>query len=262
MNVNPHHKKLRGGSMDISSEQGQAVEQKAAPSQGGDRDVAVGRDLVDQLPPAIAPLFSNPPVLKTEDPKAYRELLNEVAATMRPTDLVEFLWLRDFTDLTWEILRYRRLQKAILETGELAGLRNRFRDLIHDGHLSQDQLDRNAAALAVSWCNPDSRAALEKARPNQIKDEYIAAEAFVHRIKELESIDKLLSAAESRRNKVLREIDYRRVTRAYRAKLAEIAARSPEATEVEIKTLPGQPTRRMECGKPDGDAAANSSQSA
>ena len=236
--------------MDISADKEQARTWRAlAPSQAPSQDVAPGgRDLVAQLPPAIAPLFSNPPVLRNEDANAYRELLNEVAATMRPKDLIEFLWLRDFTDLTWEILRYRRLQKTILETAEPAALRARFRSLIENGTQTDEELDRQAATLAHAWRVPETRKRLEETRPDAIKDEDIAAEAFLHRIKELESLDKLLSAAETRRNKVLREIDSRRESFGYRAQLAEIATRSPDGTESDVKRLPGRPGRETERG--------------
>jgi hypothetical protein len=86
---------------------------------------AAVRDFIDQVPPAIAPLFSNPPVLRTEDPNAYKAMLNQVAATIKPKDLIEFCWTRDFTDLWWEALRYRHMRKTMATSRQtLANRRN------------------------------------------------------------------------------------------------------------------------------------------
>jgi hypothetical protein len=109
------------------------------------------RDFIDQLPPAVAPLFSNPPVLRTEDSNAYKALLNQVAATIKPKDLIEFCWTRDFTDLWWEALRYRQMRKEILETGERRALRARFRELLDNGEHSDEELDLKAAQWANNW---------------------------------------------------------------------------------------------------------------
>lgn len=200
-----------------------------------------GGDIVAHLPPAIASLFSNPPVLRNENQNAYKELLNEVAATMRPKDFIEFLWLRDFTDLTWEILRYRRMQKAIFETAEPAALRARFRALIQDGQASEEDVERQATRLAHDWTtDPTARALLKEVNPDGINNDDLVAEAFIYRIKELERLDKMLAAAEKRRNNVLREMNANRQTLAYRAQFAAMARRSRgivDADSTEIRRL-------------------------
>src|SRR5215831_9451420 len=105
--------------------------------------------LMDRLPPALAALFAASPLRKGEDADGFCALLNEVAAAIEPTDLVEFLWVRDFTELTWEIARHRRLQRGILDTGELPALRARFRTQINPiRHLG---VDLDPAQAAVNW---------------------------------------------------------------------------------------------------------------
>jgi hypothetical protein len=182
------------------------------------------RDFIDQVPPAVAPLFSNPPVLGTEDPNAYRALLNEVGATIRPKDLIEFWWTRDFTDLTWEILRYRQMRKAILETGKLPALRARFRELLDAGKHSDEKLDLEAAQFADDWSSdPNLR---DPGAKIAITEDELAALAYIYRQKDIAGLEKLIAAAESRRNKLLREMQSRRKTPEYRARLADLARHS------------------------------------
>jgi hypothetical protein len=198
------------------------------PPAKAEESAAPAPDFIDQVPPAVAPLFSNPPVLKTEDPNAYKALLNEVGATIRPKDQIEFWWTRDFTDLTWEILRYRRMRKAILETGEREALRARFRMLLEDGRPSDETLDQEAAQLAKNWfTDPGLR---EPGAKIGVTEDELAALVYLYREKELAGIEKQIASAETRRNKLLREMHSRRQTAEYRERLAELAR--SEVTEV------------------------------
>ena len=67
------------------------------------------------VPAHIAELLGKAPVLKSEDPKQYQALLSEIARTVKPADVMEWLWVKDIADLTWDILRYRRLKTSWIE---------------------------------------------------------------------------------------------------------------------------------------------------
>jgi hypothetical protein len=58
--------------------------------------------------------FGPPPLLDGEDTSAYGDLLARVSAAIRPADILEEIWLRDFLDLAWETLRWRRLKAAVV----------------------------------------------------------------------------------------------------------------------------------------------------
>lgn len=60
-------------------------------------------------------MFGPPPLLEGEDAAAYDELLARVSAAANPSDVIHEIWVRDVVDLTWEILRWRRLKKKDLE---------------------------------------------------------------------------------------------------------------------------------------------------
>jgi len=59
-------------------------------------------------------LFFGPaPLLDGEDTADYNGLHKRVTAAVRPTDILEEIWVRDAVDLTWEIFRLRRLKVAL-----------------------------------------------------------------------------------------------------------------------------------------------------
>ena len=60
-------------------------------------------------------MIGPPPLLEGEDAAAYDELLARVSAAANPSDVIHEIWVRDVVDLTWEILRWRRLKKKDLE---------------------------------------------------------------------------------------------------------------------------------------------------
>ncbi len=42
-------------------------------------------------------------LIEGEDPKLYEELLGRVGAAVQPTDIIDWLLLKDVVALTWEI---------------------------------------------------------------------------------------------------------------------------------------------------------------
>ena len=59
-------------------------------------------------------LFGPPQLIDEEDCRAYEELLERVYLSLEPANIFEEIWLRDFVDLTWEILRWRRLKSSLM----------------------------------------------------------------------------------------------------------------------------------------------------
>jgi hypothetical protein len=71
------------------------------------------------VPAHIVELLGTPPLLKGEDPKQYQALFAELARTVKPADIIEWLWVRDILDLTWDIIRYRRIKASWIRDNEL-----------------------------------------------------------------------------------------------------------------------------------------------
>ena len=59
-------------------------------------------------------VFGPPPLLGDEKDSDYEELYARISEAVKPADILEEIWICDIADLTWEVLRLRRL-KAVLE---------------------------------------------------------------------------------------------------------------------------------------------------
>jgi hypothetical protein len=60
------------------------------------------------------PLFGASPLIEGEDARQYDEIETRFSATIKPKDILEEMWTRDVVDLTWDILRMRRLKAGLL----------------------------------------------------------------------------------------------------------------------------------------------------
>ena len=81
---------------------------------------------------SIADLLGPPPVLLGEDAAKFAKILSQITASVKPTDAIEEIWARDVADLTWEVLRLRRLKVGLLLACAHAGLARVLRPLIGD----------------------------------------------------------------------------------------------------------------------------------
>src|SRR5262245_29334768 len=64
------------------------------------------------------------PAIPGESAASYDELLTRMTETLKPGDLIEEVWVRDIVDMTWDILRLRRLKAGLLAGGARHGLDN------------------------------------------------------------------------------------------------------------------------------------------
>src|ERR1700674_3187448 len=84
------------------------------------------------VPPELRGIFAQTPLLSHEDPQTYCDLFRQLAHKVRPSDVVEWLWLKDVADLTWQKLRYRRLSDALLNLGRKQALASILRMLLEE----------------------------------------------------------------------------------------------------------------------------------
>jgi hypothetical protein len=183
---------------------------------------------------ARMPLLGPPPLLEGEDVAAFNDLLARVSAAVRPADILEEMWLREYIDLAWEVLRYRRLKAALINSEVCLGLAQQLTRLIRvrltspcKGEVgaqsapgggdtaSDEQPPPSAYALAERFMARDPQAIEEVeallASAGQGLDEALAR-ALACRISDVERIDRMIASAETRRNGVLRELERHRAT--------------------------------------------------
>lgn len=65
-------------------------------------------------PAADLAFFAPPPLIEGEDTAAYDDLLARISGAIKPSDILEEIWVRDVVDLTWDAFRLRRLKAKLL----------------------------------------------------------------------------------------------------------------------------------------------------
>jgi hypothetical protein len=72
-----------------------------------------GSETKSLIPGDVQYLFERLPLLKAEDPADYWKLVRHFVNHVPPKAIVEWVWIRDVVDHTWEILRLRRFRAII-----------------------------------------------------------------------------------------------------------------------------------------------------
>jgi hypothetical protein len=138
------------------------------------------------VPDEIKELWGRPPILPSEESGIYCRLAAELATAIQPSDIIEWFWVKDLLDHSWDIRRLRRLKAVVIGHREdYPGGPPYFRS-------GGDVTDKEARE----------------------------AKAFVIHSKVLEQLERMMALTEIRRNKVLNEIECRRVNLAAAARIA------------------------------------------
>jgi hypothetical protein len=153
------------------------------------------------IPADIQALFGDPPLLSTENPTLYRNMLDRFAESIAPRNIIEWLWVKDVVDLSWEIPRLRRYRALSIE-------RARERKNAEIEYAREHADDRD---LYLSF-RPPTPAQIEARRnaPRLDTEADSAGLLILEHLDTYETIDKLLTSAELRRDRILRELDFRR----------------------------------------------------
>lgn len=162
---------------------------------------SAGVDIVQRII-GIAPA----PLLPTEAEADYLGVVARIVAVAQPKEAIEEFLTRDVVDLTWEILRLRRLKGGLLRAGASKGVVRILSMLGYDNHLVLKD-------FVAKWASGDASSRREFdgiLKGAGFTMDEVMAEAFAAVIDPFERIDRLLASAEARRNNALREIDRHR----------------------------------------------------
>jgi hypothetical protein len=145
------------------------------------------------------------PLLPGEREADYVNLIARVVTVARPRDAIEEFLTRDVIDLTWEILRLRRMKVGLLRASIGRGIESVMRSLGYN--------PVSARELAVGWASGEKSAKNEVAgtlQKAQLAIEDVMAKTLEGEIDSFERFDRILASSEARRNNALREIDRHR----------------------------------------------------
>jgi hypothetical protein len=69
-------------------------------------------------------VFGPPLLLEGEDAAAYDDLLGGICAAVKPVDIIDEMFIADIVSLEWEVLRWRRLKRTLMQETGLKALEN------------------------------------------------------------------------------------------------------------------------------------------
>jgi hypothetical protein len=166
------------------------------------------------VPDELIPFSEPSSLLPGERPHDFEVLQQMMVDDIKPQTNIEWLWTLDLVELSWEILRYRRLKNRILEAYRVAAIEAILRRL--DGEEmpaeAMPMVQTQARRTANEW-RDDREAAIEiEARLHRsgFDDIDINAEVFAQARELFAMFDELMQSAQSRRIGLLREISVRR----------------------------------------------------
>lgn len=150
--------------------------------------------------PGMLDLLGRPPLLKREDANLYDALFSRIVTAARPRDPFEWILLKDYTDLAWEIFRLGRAKAILVDGSEMHAV---LRVLEKIGVRGAPGLEWNR--------NPDVRSEiLKQLSDSGMDEEMITAQAVLDSCTRLAVLDARIAAAEARRNAALHEMDRHR----------------------------------------------------
>ena len=163
------------------------------------------------------------PLLPGEKKADYSDVAVRVVKAANPRDAIEEFLIRDVIDLTWEILRLRRIKSGILKASMNTGVSEILKGL---GHGPRSSLFY-AQELGEKWAagDKDARKEVEAALAKAgLTINEAMAKTLEKKLDSFERLDRMLASAEARRNNALREIDRHRdaLSRGARRSIEEI----------------------------------------
>ena len=136
----------------------------------------------------------------SEDPNLYWDMFDRLAEFVEPKNVIEWLWVKDIVDLFWEIARLRRYRALLIE---------RERE---SKNAEIDYAQEHAGGRNLSWMDKLKHPQIEALRnaPKLDTEADSASLLILQYLGTYETVDKLLMSAELRRDRILRELDFRR----------------------------------------------------
>ena len=162
--------------------------------------------------------FGSPPILSTESVEDYEAVAAQFMKYINPEDFIVLMFVRDLTDWTWEMMRYKRHKTWAIERKHRQQLE--FQAMREQFNAQQKARARKAKDLSRPVTVADQAYELEivvESTADDVKElveqrpkELDLARALESSIDYYERLDQLLGIANSRRNGALELIAFYR----------------------------------------------------
>lgn len=180
------------------------------------------------------------PLLKTESPAEFQALRQDFRRDVRPHGIIEEMYVDEVVNIVWEMMRLRRCKTAMINAEVHAALVKLLTSAVIDYQICTEEDDEpytedDVEQLADAWFKDASGRddVLRLLQLMNLDEMAIEVEVFRQTNEEVEAIDKILTALEVRRDRLLGMIG------AYRESLAHVLCRTGNRLiEQEAKRLP------------------------
>jgi predicted ATP-binding protein involved in virulence len=187
-----------------------------------------------QTPPQeLAPIFSEPPLVGEEKREDYDRFFANVVAALKPADAIAWIYSKDFVDLSWEILRERKIKASIVKHYETMSVASALKEV---------NANNNGVMAHLMNYEPDARqwATNQRARQqynkqlsrNGFESTEILAQAYIEGGPNIDLIDRRIASYELRRIALLKTIEQYNDAFARRLKTVVSEVTEGEFTEV------------------------------
>lgn len=149
-------------------------------------------------------------LLPGESRKQFEIIRRMIVDDIRPNTNLEWLWVLDLVELSWEILRYRRLKEKILEVHRVDAIASILQQLDERGMPVQSKAFVQSCSRrnSVEWRDDSTAASEIEARlaAGGFDMAAINAEVLLLAQASFGFFDRLMQSAQSRRINLFREI--------------------------------------------------------
>ncbi|QDM22990.1 hypothetical protein FIU28_18875 [Tardiphaga sp. vice154] len=181
------------------------------------------------IPKALENIFRAPSLVGTERIEDYNKLFKALAESVSPRNAIQWIYVRDVVDLTWQIRRERRIKDDVIKLHQkniiLKLLKDTYDDPSQDvppGDPTSAGSSGNSSGTAPAmyrvfsaadeaqlW-GSDYKARKEieaRLAARGYRDSEILAKTYIAAASQIESFDKRIESCERRRSAIMREIE-------------------------------------------------------
>lgn len=154
-----------------------------------------------------------PPLLMSESQDHFASICDELEQEIRPSGVIERIYVQDIANIICEIQRFRRYKTTMIYNSYLVAVRKILLQLLRRNDFRHGYQE-GVEDLARRWFSDEkAKAKVAKLlRKFQMDEAAFEAEAFRVCSEDLERLDRILTALEFRRDKALRAItEYRQI---------------------------------------------------
>jgi len=160
-------------------------------------------------PKELKKFFDDPPLVGDERREDYENLFATLAMTVKPADAIEWMYLGDVVNLTWEIRRMRRIKAGMINSSLEKSRTHRLRTAAYLEELSEDE--------ELTEAEEEEEEEEEEGEAESEDPAALLAEAYCYSSNTfgyIDAIDRQTASAEMRRNSALRELAWHSEARA------------------------------------------------